>query len=326
MGEERRIRLRWEGTCSQCGDRLAAGQWALHDPAAKSVRCLTHDDSPETTPASPDAGDDPALPKLIKLKRDGTCTACGAALAVGTEAFWVKQTRVLVCVGCTGVEVSAGLGTAGASAGRVADGAARAHAQRLLDAYPILGGHLVENAPATSLMRRWDRGADGERVVGRALDRAVAAGDVVVLHDRRVPGRGGNIDHIVIGPRRIQVVDAKHYRNQKIRAPKRGGERVLEINDAPAEELIDGVLAQRRHVEDALGSGLAGCVEAVLAFVGADLGYLGVGRSRDVWFMAPDDVVARAASKRIIGKWPYSFDADRRREIAEKLARAFPAA
>lgn len=266
------------------------------------------------------------MPKLIKLKRDGTCTACGAALAVGTEAFWVKQTRVLVCVGCTGVEVSAGLGTAGASAGRVADGAARAHAQRLLDAYPVLGEHLVENAPATSLMRRWDRGADGERVVGRALDRAVAAGDLVVLHDRRVPGRGGNIDHIVIGRRRILVVDAKHYRNQKIRAPKHGSERVLEINDAPAEELVDGVLAQRRHVETALGSGLAGCVEAVLAFVGAELGYLGVGRCRDVWFMGPTDVVARAATKRIIGKWPYSFDGDRRGEIAEELARAFPAA
>lgn len=79
-------------------------------------------------------------------------------------------------------------------------------------------------------------------------------------------------------------------------------------------------------MEDALGSGLAGCVEAVLAFVGADLGYLGVGPCRDVWFMAPDDVVARAVTNRLIGKWPYSFDADRRREIAEELARAFPPA
>jgi hypothetical protein len=294
------------------------------------VRCLSHDDSrnsrSEVTSPVAAANDETVLPTLIAVKRNGACTACGSQIDVGAEAFWVKRTRVLVCVDCTGLEVSAGLGAAGASAGRIADGAARAHAQRLLEAYPMLGAHLIENAAPTSLMRRWDRGADGERVVGRALDRAVAAGELVVLHDRRIAGRGGNIDHIVIGPRRILVVDAKHYRHQKIRAPKRGGERVLEINDEPAEELVDGVLAQRRHVEDAVGPGLAGCVDAVLAFVGADLGYLGIGRTREAWFMGPDDVVGRATTKRMVTKWPYSFDAERRREIADVLSRSFPAA
>ena len=32
-----------------------------------------------------------------------------------------------------------------------------------------------------------------------------------VLHDRRVPGTRGNIDHIVIAPAGVFVVDAKHY-------------------------------------------------------------------------------------------------------------------
>lgn len=32
-----------------------------------------------------------------------------------------------------------------------------------------------------------------------------------VLHDRRVPGTRGNIDHLVVAPAGIFVVDAKRY-------------------------------------------------------------------------------------------------------------------
>lgn len=147
-----------------------------------------------------------------------------------------------------------------------------------------------------------------------------------MLQDRTIPARGGNIDHIVVGLRRVTVIDAKHYRGHKIRAPKRNGERTLEINGNPAEELLDGVLAQRRHIELALGSELGGCVEATLAFVGADLGWWGQSSSRGVQFMNPKDTVDRAAFGTVLGKWPYRFDADRRQEIAGLLAKVFPPA
>lgn len=44
--------------------------------------------------------------------------------------------------------------------------------------------------------------AAGERVVGRLLDHEVASGELVVLHDRWIPGRGGEV---VIEPRTTRL-------------------------------------------------------------------------------------------------------------------------
>jgi hypothetical protein len=54
----------------------------------------------------------------------------------------------------------------------------------------------------------WERGAVGEQQLAAVL--AGVAG-VRVLNDRRVPGTRGNIDHLVIGPPGVFVVDAKNY-------------------------------------------------------------------------------------------------------------------
>jgi len=59
---------------------------------------------------------------------------------------------------------------------------------------------------------RWRRGAEGERATARLL--ATLPGRYVVLHDRRIPGRHSNIDHVVIGPSGVAVVDSKAYRAQ----------------------------------------------------------------------------------------------------------------
>ena len=45
--------------------------------------------------------------------------------------------------------------------------------------------------------------------------------DVWTLHDRRVPGTRGNIDHIVVGPAGVFVIDAKNYQG-KIEVRNRG--------------------------------------------------------------------------------------------------------
>ena len=54
--------------------------------------------------------------------------------------------------------------------------------------------------------RAWMIGAAGEEAVAASL--AQVAG-LVVLNDRRVPGTRGNIDHIVVAPAGVFVVDAK---------------------------------------------------------------------------------------------------------------------
>ncbi len=57
---------------------------------------------------------------------------------------------------------------------------------------------------------RWWRGAEGERATGDLLDELPRRWSV--LHDLRVPGSRANIDHLVIGPRGVWVIDTKAYR------------------------------------------------------------------------------------------------------------------
>ena len=57
----------------------------------------------------------------------------------------------------------------------------------------------------------WQRGAAGERWTARLLDPLQRQG-WAVLHDLALPGSRANIDHLVIGPGGVFVIDSKHYR------------------------------------------------------------------------------------------------------------------
>jgi Nuclease-related domain len=59
----------------------------------------------------------------------------------------------------------------------------------------------------------WRRGAAGERRTARLLDPLERHG-WIVLHDLAVPGSRANIDHLVIGPGGVFVVDSKQYRSR----------------------------------------------------------------------------------------------------------------
>ncbi|MDP9270153.1 MAG: NERD domain-containing protein, partial [Chloroflexota bacterium] len=52
----------------------------------------------------------------------------------------------------------------------------------------------------------WATGADGEARTARVLEPLRAEG-FAILHDRRIPGGRANIDHIVIGPPGVFVVE-----------------------------------------------------------------------------------------------------------------------
>jgi hypothetical protein len=59
----------------------------------------------------------------------------------------------------------------------------------------------------------WQRGAAGERRTARLLNRLEQQG-WVALHDLAVPGSRANVDHLVIGPGGIFVIDSKQYRGR----------------------------------------------------------------------------------------------------------------
>jgi hypothetical protein len=59
----------------------------------------------------------------------------------------------------------------------------------------------------------WRRGAAGERRTARLLDPLERQG-WAVLHDLAVPGSRANLDHLVIGPGGVFVIDSKQYRGR----------------------------------------------------------------------------------------------------------------
>ena len=59
----------------------------------------------------------------------------------------------------------------------------------------------------------WRRGAAGERRTARRLAQLERHG-WAVLHDLAVPGSRANLDHLVIGPGGVFVIDSKQYRGR----------------------------------------------------------------------------------------------------------------
>jgi hypothetical protein len=57
----------------------------------------------------------------------------------------------------------------------------------------------------------WHKGAVGEIAVGKDLDEIAMRHGYLVLHDRAIPGSVANIDHILITPFGVFVIDAKNY-------------------------------------------------------------------------------------------------------------------
>lgn len=72
---------------------------------------------------------------------------------------------------------------------------------------------------------RWLRGAAGEDATA-ALLAALPRRRWIVFHDRAVPGSSANLDHVVIGPTGVWVIDTKSYR-----APLRAGWRSVRAGD-----------------------------------------------------------------------------------------------
>ncbi len=59
--------------------------------------------------------------------------------------------------------------------------------------------------------RAWRRGAEGERVVAELLETELPDG-YHVFNDVRFPGRTANIDHLVVGPSGVFVLNTKNWR------------------------------------------------------------------------------------------------------------------
>ncbi len=125
---------------------------------------------------------------------------------------------------------------------------------------------------------RWRLGAAGERATAALLDRLPTRA-WAVLHDRQVPGSRANLDHLIIGPSGVWVLDTKTTR-ARVRATWRNvrlGAYSLETGPVKWESQV---VADRLGVE----------VRPLVVVHGRDLRRRG-GRSGGVRVVPADRVV-----------------------------------
>ena len=117
----------------------------------------------------------------------------------------------------------------------------------------------------------WQTGAEGEVRTGRLLEPLEAEG-FRILHDRKIPGSRANIDHIVIGPPGIFVVETKSFMGS---LQLRGND--VFVGGRRKTGMIDEVKREALAVETALTTEIAAhgwTVTPVICVHRADLPWL----------------------------------------------------
>jgi hypothetical protein len=180
-------------------------------------------------------------------------------------------------------------------------------------------------APAVGLLagpkastEAWARGAQGEERVGHLLDQVV--GDAgVALHDRRVPGRRINLDHLVVVASGVWVIDTKHYRGRLARRQVGGwftSREVLTVGRRNESRLVTAACQQRAIVEHTLGADV--WVRAALCFTGVELGLFARPFLMEGVVITWPKALAKALGA------PGALTESSRSEVADRLADAFP--
>jgi len=226
--------------------------------------------------------------RMMALRREDRCSICSCHVPAGTKAQWDSVGKAVTCVACVGREQpdttpSSGPRTAepgpldtgrpGASARAEHERRQAKRAARIDERWGTgrLGklARFLSDDPQTT--RAWAEGAAGEERVAQVLHERL--GDqAVLLHDRKVPGTRGNIDHLVIASSGVWVVDAKKYRG-KVEQRDVGGwfktDLRLYVGGRDRTKTVNGLEWQVDAVTRALDAEQVP-IEPALSFVGAE--------------------------------------------------------
>lgn len=287
------------------------------------------------------------------LRYDGSCAVCGCATPARSRAWWDAESKRIVCSPCwsgelpaTPVHAAPGSsatndgsvlspwapptaivpGTGGVSATKEYE-RRRAAQDRRIEAKWGTGrigriAKVLSDEPQST--PAWAKGADGERRLARRLtDEMSEIG--VVLHDRKVPGTRGNIDHLVISPTGVWVIDAKNYTG-KVEVRDVGGlfrtELRLFVGSRDHTKLVDGMGWQVDAVRGALAPIGFGelPVHPVLCFTSSEWPMFakpqGIKGVRVMW---PSKLIELAQTGG-------SLEADANQVVAHQLSDVLPAA
>lgn len=276
--------------------------------------------------------------KEMSLRYRGTCVSCGQEIPQGVKAIYnsvAKNVRHLDC------SETIDRGVAGGSARREYERrlarAAAHHEARVAETKAniktVFGeGWLakvatliaVDSTPPRTRQstRAWATGATGEERVGARLD-ALAEIGAITLHDRRIPRSRANIDHLVVTPWGVWVVDTKHYRGKKVDFDVVGsffgigGRKRLLVGGRDRTQLVEGVEWQVSKVKGAISNNID--VRGCLCFVDSEWPlFLADFSVRDTYICWPKKLV-----QVLLRHEQPILDPE---AVAQQLARAFPAA
>jgi hypothetical protein len=112
----------------------------------------------------------------------------------------------------------------------------------------VLVGWRLRFRPS-ELARTWQRGAAGEQRTARLLDRLPRDG-FVVFHDLAVPDSPANVDHLVIGPTGVFVIDSKQWTG----SVHQGADGLVRHNHYPLDRTLETVCWEAETLGRLLGT------------------------------------------------------------------------
>jgi Nuclease-related domain len=149
---------------------------------------------------------------------------------------------------------------------------------------------------------------------------------VIVIHDRRIPGRGrANIDHLAVGPGGVTVIDTKSSRGevQVVTAGVLHRREQLLVNGRDRTRQLDAVERQIAAVTRSLDlHGVGGVsVLGALCYPYMRRGWLHYSRACDGLITVDDPRhIAKVANR------PGPISPNEIKQLADALIRSFPAA
>lgn len=263
--------------------------------------------------------------KRMRLRYAGTCRGCSVALPAGEWAVYFSDAKQVECLTCHEqpiVDAEPASGRAGTSARREYERRVAKREDCVRSAHPRLGGLILALSDEPQSTQAWLRGAVGEEKLGHRLD-ALAERGAKVLHDRRIPGSRANIDHLLIGPAGIFVIDAKRYAGRPQRRVEGGILRArtetLLVGRRDCTKLMAGMHKQLELVRAALRPDDLP-VQGMLCFVDADWPVFGgnftIGGVEVLW---PKKIAERVTATMLLS-------GEQIAAIHARLAAAFPPA
>lgn len=289
--------------------------------------------------------------RVIRLRFATHCAGCGRALPAATRARWDSGHKRATCLECaptadpepppgtprrnpvppSAARTAAGTpepGTPGASAQRIYDHRRRRRDERLARRFGPLAGLVRLLVAEPTSTRVWEQGASGERRLAAVLTEQLGE-RAVMLHDRRIPGRRANIDHLAIAASGVWVIDAKAYGGLVERRSRgsllRSSER-LYVNRRDQTQRLEALGRQRDVVLGVLATAVdpslhsAPPVHSALCFVGSQWHLLARPfELQGAWVTWPQDLAKRIGA-------PGPLSADDVQTLATRLARALPSA